>query len=186
MKRLFDLILCFIVITVFAIPCLLISILIRINSKGPTLYWSERIGRDNSIFLMPKFRTMDIKTPEVASHLLGDVESYYTGIGHFLRKTSLDEIPQVYSVLINEMSFVGPRPALFNQDDLIKLRQNKGVSSLKPGITGWAQVNGRDDLSIKEKVNYDFEYLNKQSFAFDIYIIWLTLVGVIKKDGVSH
>ncbi len=186
MKRLFDIFFCILTIVIFALPCFFISLLLKVTSKGPILYWSERVGRNDLNFKMPKFRTMKIETPAVATHLLEDPNDHYTFIGKFLRKASLDELPQIYSVLMNEMSFVGPRPALFNQYDLIELRRKKGVYELKPGITGWAQINGRDDLSIKDKVGFDVEYLHNQSFRFDLRIIWLTLIRVIKKDGVSH
>ena len=168
------------------IPILLITIAICLTSKGSSLYWSNRIGKDGVIFQMPKFRSMMIDTPAVATHLLDDPDSHLSPIGGFLRRTSLDELPQLYSVLKGEMSFVGPRPALFNQDDLIVLRKKKGVGQLMPGITGWAQVNGRDELSIADKVNFDVEYLINQSFLFDLRILWMTFVKVIKRVGVKH
>jgi len=163
----------------------MIVVLIK-TSKGSVLFWSKRIGKNNKIFLMPKFRTMLVGTPQLASHLLKDVNSLYTPIGKFLRSYSLDELPQLLSIMKGDMSFVGPRPALFNQDDLTSLRNKSGINELKPGITGWAQVNGRDELSIEEKVTFDEEYLKRRSLGFDLYIIWLTLLKVIKKDGISH
>ena len=161
-------------------------IAVRLTSKGPSLYWSNRVGKSNKIFKMPKFRSRLIDTPAVATHLLDNPDSYLSPIGNFLRRTSLDELPQLFSVLKGDMSFVGPRPALFNQDDLIALRTEKRVDKLLPGITGWAQVNGRDELSIPDKVALDVEYLNRQSFWFDMKILWMTLLKVINRDGVSH
>jgi len=163
-----------------------IAIAIQRTSKGPVLYWSDRVGKNNKNFKMPKFRSMLIDTPAVATHLLDNPDTYLSSIGKFLRSTSLDELPQLFSVLMGDMSFVGPRPALYNQDDLITLRTQKGVDQLLPGITGWAQVNGRDNLSIPNKVALDAEYLNHQSFWFDIKILWMTFLKVIEKDGVSH
>ena len=186
MKRVFDLILAIYLFLALVILLLLISVLVITTSKGPALYWSERIGKNNKIFKMPKFRSMLIDTPAVATHLLDDPDSYLSPIGGFLRLSSLDELPQLFSVLKGDMSFVGPRPALFNQDDLIVLRTEKGVDKLLPGITGWAQVNGRDELSIPDKVALDVEYLNRQSFWFDIKILWMTFLKVMKRDGVSH
>jgi O-antigen biosynthesis protein WbqP len=186
MKRIFDLLLSVVILILLVIPMLLISISVRLSSKGPALYWSNRIGRNNKIFKMPKFRSMLINTPDIATHLLNAPGSYLSPIGGFLRSTSLDEFPQLFSVLKGDMSFVGPRPALFNQDDLIALRTEKGVHKLLPGITGWAQVNGRDELSIPDKVVLDVEYLNRQSFWFDIKILWMTFLKVINRDGVSH
>ena len=171
---------------VLFIPMLLIALIVKLSSRGPVLYWSDRVGKDNTIFRMPKFRTMRTDTPAVATHLLNDPDIYLTPIGKFLRKSSLDELPQLWSVLKGDMSFVGPRPALFNQDDLIKLRTEKGVHRLIPGVTGWAQVNGRDDLPIPVKVDFDEFYLNNQSFLFDLKILWLTFLKVIKREGVSH
>ena len=168
------------------ISLLLIAVLVIATSKGPALYWSKRIGKNNKIFKMPKFRSMMTGTPAVATHLLDDPDSYLSPIGGFLRLSSLDELPQLFSVLKGDMSFVGPRPALFNQEDLITLRTEKGVHKLLPGITGWAQVNGRDELSIPDKVALDVEYLNRQSFWFDMKILWMTFLKVIKRDGVSH
>jgi O-antigen biosynthesis protein WbqP len=186
MKRVFDLILSFFLFLVVLMPLLLTAILVITTSKGPALYWSERIGKNNKIFKMPKFRSMLIDTPTVATHLLDNPDSYLSPIGGFLRRSSLDELPQLISVLKGDMSFVGPRPALYNQDDLIALRSEKSVDKLLPGITGWAQVNGRDELSIPDKVALDVEYLNRQSFWFDMKILWMTFLKVIKRDGVSH
>ncbi|CAM8360812.1 WcaJ Sugar transferases involved in lipopolysaccharide synthesis [Candidatus Methylopumilus universalis] len=185
-KRFFDLVLVFFVIILFLIPFISLCIAVRLSSKGPALYWSDRVGLDNKIFKMPKFRTMRIETPNVATHLLDNPQFFYTPIGSFLRKNSLDEIPQLWSILLGHMSFVGPRPALFNQYDLIHLRSKAGVNSLLPGLTGWAQVNGRDYLSIMQKVNLDVEYLNRKSFRFDLYILWVTFLKVIRQDGISH
>ena len=168
------------------IPMLLIGVIVYLTSKGSILYWSDRVGKNNKIFKMPKFRSMLTGTPVVATHLLDSPASYLSPIGDFLRHSSLDELPQLFSVLRGDMSFVGPRPALYNQDDLITLRTQKGVDKLLPGITGWAQVNGRDELSIPDKVALDVEYLNRQSFWFDIKILWMTFLKVIKRDGVSH
>jgi len=186
MKRIFDLILGVVILIILIIPMLLIFISIRISSKGAGLYWSQRIGKNSIIFKMPKFRTMQVNTPSIATHLLDNPDEYLSSIGGFLRATSLDELPQLFSVLKGDMSFVGPRPALYNQDDLIALRTDKGVDRLLPGITGWAQVNGRDELSIPDKVALDVEYLNRQSFWFDIKILWMTFLKVVKRDGVSH
>ena len=186
MKRLFDLILALFVAIVFALPILVVAILVRLTSSGPALYWSNRVGRFNAIFRMPKFRTMQVGTPAVATHLLSDSGQYLTPVGSFLRKSSLDELPQLWSILIGDMSFVGPRPALFNQADLIALRTEYGVDKLLPGLTGWAQVNGRDELSIPVKVQYEVEYLNKQSFWFDLKILGLTFLKVVRRAGVSH
>jgi len=186
MKRAFDLLLGVSILVLLVAPMLLISIAIRLSSKGPTLYWSDRVGINNKIFKMPKFRSMLIDAPTVATHLLDNLDVYLSPIGGFLRSYSLDELPQLFSVLKGDMSFVGPRPALYNQDDLIALRTEKGVDKLLPGITGWAQVNGRDELSIPDKVALDVEYLNLQSFWFDMKILWMTFLKVIKRDGVSH
>jgi len=186
MKRAFDLFVGVILLLLLVIIMLLIAISIRLTSKGPSLYWSDRMGKNNKIFKMPKFRSMLTNTPAVATHLLDNPNAYLSPIGGFLRSTSLDELPQLFSVLKGDMSFVGPRPALFNQDDLIALRAEKGVDKLLPGITGWAQVNGRDELSIPDKVALDTEYLNRQSFWFDIKILWMTFLKVAKRDGVSH
>jgi O-antigen biosynthesis protein WbqP len=186
MKRIFDLVLGFIAALVLLVPILLIALAVRLTSKGPALYWSDRVGRDNEIFKMPKFRSMRLGTPAVATHLLGNPAAHLTPIGSFLRKSSLDELPQLWSILKGDMSFVGPRPALFNQQDLIDLRTAQGVHELVPGLTGWAQVNGRDELPIPYKVRLDVAYLQRQSFWFDVRILWLTFVKVLRRDGVSH
>ena len=186
MKRLFDLTLTLPAAIVFLLPVLLLVILIRLTSAGPALYWSNRVGRNNQIFRMPKFRTMRVGTPALATHLLTDPKAYLTPIGGFLRKSSLDELPQLWSIIRGDMSMVGPRPALFNQDDLIALRTQANVHTLLPGLTGWAQINGRDELPILQKVALDIEYLEKRSLAFDIKIIFLTVVKVIRKDGIVH
>ena len=186
MKKIFDLLLSFCLMIVLLFPIFVIAVLVRLTSKGPALYWSDRVGAGNNIFKMPKFRTMRMDTPAVATHLLKDPGVYLTPVGHFLRKSSLDELPQLWSVLKGDMSFVGPRPALFNQDDLIALRTQKGVHQLIPGITGWAQINGRDDIPIPVKVEYDEYYLQNQSFFFDLKILWNTFFKVIKKEGVVH
>jgi len=185
-KRLFDVILCLIVLLFFLFPMLIVTLLVKLTSKGPALYWSDRVGVRNDIFRMPKFRSMKTDTPAIATHLLQDPKRALTPIGDFLRKSSLDELPQLWCILKGDMSFVGPRPALFNQDDLIELRTRKGVHTLLPGLTGWAQVNGRDELPIPQKVDLDVEYLKRRSFSFDIYILWLTLIKVVCRDGVSH
>lgn len=186
MKRLFDLILAVIAFVILSLPIVLVGILVKLTSKGPILYWSDRVGVDNVLFEMPKFRSMKMGTSAVATHLLDDPKNVLTPIGDFLRKSSLDELPQLWCILKGDMSFVGPRPALFNQDDLIALRTKQGVQILMPGLTGWAQVNGRDDLPIPLKVRLDVEYLQRQSFWFDISVIGLTIMKVLKKDGVSH
>lgn len=186
MKRFVDFSLALLASLVLALPVLVLIILVWLTSPGPVFYWSDRVGRNNRIFKMPKFRSMRIGTPAVATHLLKDPRTYLTPIGSFLRKSSLDELPQLWSILVGDMSFVGPRPALFNQDDLIALRTDCGVDQLVPGLTGWAQVNGRDELPIPEKVSLDFEYLQRQSLFFDFYIIWLTVLKVLRRDGVSH
>lgn len=186
MKRVFDLFLVIIATLMVLLPLIVTAIFVRLTSIGPVLYWSDRVGVNNTIFKMPKFRSMKVDTPAVATHLLVDPQSALTPIGDFLRKSSLDELPQFWCILKGEMSFVGPRPALFNQDDLIALRTEKGVEKVLPGLTGWAQVNGRDELPIPQKVELDKEYVDKQSFAFDLYILWLTFIKVIKRDGVAH
>lgn len=186
MKRLFDLVLALFVAIMLALPTLVVAVVIRLTSSGPALYWSDRVGRCNSIFRMPKFRTMQVGTPAVATHLLSDSGQYLTPVGSFLRKSSLDELPQLWSIFVGDMSFVGPRPALFNQDDLIALRTQYGVDKLAPGLTGWAQVNGRDELSIPIKVQYEVEYLQKKSFWFDMKILGLTFLKVVRRTGVSH
>jgi len=186
MKRFFDLLLALFAALFLVLPIFFVTILVKLTSPGPALYWSDRVGRHNRIFKMPKFRSMRIGTPAVATHLLKDPNAYLTPIGSFLRKSSLDELPQLWSILVGDMSFVGPRPALFNQDDLIALRTECGVHELMPGLTGWAQVNGRDELPIPEKVKLDAEYRHRQSLSFDIHILWLTFVRVLRRDGVSH
>jgi len=186
MKRVFDLFVCILILLSLMIIMVFIAIAIRLTSKGPSLYWSDRIGKSNKIFKMPKFRSMMIDAPPLATHLLDSPDSYLSPIGSFLRLSSLDELPQLFSVLKGDMTFVGPRPALYNQDDLIALRTEEGVDKLLPGITGWAQVNGRDKLSIPDKVALDVEYLNHQSFWFDMKILWMTFLRVMKRDGVSH
>lgn len=186
MKRLFDLTLALLAGSVLLIPVLLVAVAVRLTSKGPALYWSDRVGRNNAVFKMPKFRSMRVGTPAVATHLLDNPAAHLTPIGSFLRKSSLDELPQLLSILKGDMSFVGPRPALFNQHDLVTLRTAAGVYALMPGLTGWAQVNGRDELPIPAKVALDAVYLQQRSLAFDIRILWLTLVKVIQRDGVSH
>lgn len=186
MKRVFDLVLALAAIAVLAAPLLLVAAAVCLTSPGPVFYWSDRVGRGNKIFRMPKFRSMQVGTPAIATHLLVDPKVYLTPIGSFLRKSSLDELPQLWSILIGDMSFVGPRPALFNQYDLIALREQYGVHELVPGLTGWAQVNGRDELPILDKVKLDVEYLRRRSFLFDLRILWLTFVKVLRRDGVSH
>lgn len=186
MKRLFDLLLVVCAGIFLLIPVLLVALAVRLTSKGPALYWSDRVGRNNLIFKMPKFRSMQIGTPALATHLLSNPDAYLTPIGSFLRKSSLDELPQLWSILKGDMSFVGPRPALFNQQDLIALRTECGVHGLVPGLTGWAQINGRDELPIPEKVLLDAEYLKRKSFGFDLKIIVLTASKVLRRDSVSH
>jgi O-antigen biosynthesis protein WbqP len=186
MKRLFDLLVALMVGVFFLLPVVFVALAVMMTSPGPALYWSDRIGRHNRIFKMPKFRSMRIDTPAVATHLLHNPEQWLTPIGPFLRQSSLDELPQLWSILKGEMSFVGPRPALFNQHDLIALRTEKGIHELRPGLTGWAQVNGRDELPIPQKVQLDLEYLQRQSFLFDLKILWMTTLKVLSKDGVSH
>lgn len=185
-KRLFDILLGLVAGLVLLLPLLLVTLAVRLTSPGPALYWSDRVGRNNRIFRMPKFRSMRVGTPAVATHLLSDASSHLTPIGSFLRKSSLDELPQLWSILRGDMSFVGPRPALFNQDDLIVQRTEAGVHALVPGLTGWAQINGRDELPIPEKVKLDAEYLQRQSFWFDLRILWRTFNKVLRRDGVSH
>ena len=186
MKRVFDILLGCLAGLVLVIPVLLVAMAVRLTSKGPALYWSDRVGRNNMIFKMPKFRSMQVGTPAVATHLLGQPQAHLTPMGSFLRKSSLDELPQLWSILRGEMSFVGPRPALFNQHDLIGLRTQAGVDKLLPGLTGWAQVNGRDELSIADKVALDVEYLQKKSLAFDVKIMILTVFRVLSRDNVTH
>ncbi|MFJ9534533.1 sugar transferase [Herbaspirillum sp. NPDC101396] len=186
MKRAFDFVSAVIGIVFLIVPMSIIAVLVRATSRGPAIYWSDRVGKDNKIFRMPKFRTMEIGTPAVATHLLTNPAAHLTPIGSFLRKTSLDELPQIWSILKGDMSLVGPRPALSNQMDLIQMRSEFGVHKLLPGLTGWAQVNGRDELPIPEKVRLDVEYMKAGNFAFDLRILWLTLEKVIKRDGVTH
>ena len=186
MKRFFDLSLALIASLMLSLPVIVMVILVRITSPGPAFYWSDRVGRDNRIFRMPKFRSMRVDTPALATHLLANPGAYITPLGAFLRKTSLDELPQLWSILTGDMSFVGPRPALFNQHDLIELRTQHGVHELVPGLTGWAQINGRDEPPIPDKVALDLEYMKRRSLWFDCVIIWKTAIKVIKRDGVSH
>jgi O-antigen biosynthesis protein WbqP len=186
MKRVLDLIFAVCLSMLLIFPITLIAIMVKLTSGGSALYWSDRVGRYNKTFKMPKFRSMRTDTPALATHLLQDPDSFLTPIGGFMRKTSLDELPQLWSIIKGDMSFVGPRPALYNQADLIALRTSYNIHNLVPGLTGWAQVNGRDELPISEKVKFDAEYLAKKSFIFDLYIMWLTLLKVIRRDGVSH
>lgn len=186
MKRLFDLAVAICASLVLLIPVAIIAVLVKLTSPGPVLYWSDRVGRHNRIFKMPKFRSMRVGTPAVATHLLSDAQSHLTPIGSLLRKSSLDELPQLWSILKGDMSFVGPRPALFNQDDLIALRTEHRVDQLVPGLTGWAQINGRDELPIPEKVRLDVEYLRRRSFWFDLKIMFLTAWNVVRREGVTH
>ena len=185
-KRASDMMVSGAALLVLAAPLLLVAALVRATSPGPVIHWSRRVGRGNALFLMPKFRTMRIDTPQVATHLMAEPERWLTPVGAFLRKTSLDELPQLISVLKGDMSLVGPRPALFNQDDLVALRTEAGVEALRPGLTGWAQVNGRDELPIPVKVKLDAEYLERRSFGLDLKILWMTLAGVLGSKGVSH
>ena len=185
-KRLFDQLLALNLLALLVLPIVLVALIVKLSSPGPVIYWSDRVGINNRIFRMPKFRSMRMNTPAVATHLLSDPDGYLTPIGSFLRKSSLDELPQIWSILKGDMSFVGPRPALFNQDDLITLRTELGVDQLLPGLTGWAQVNGRDELPIREKVKLDAEYLQRRSLHFDIWILWLTVKKVLCREGVSH
>ena len=186
MKRIFDLLLACIVAIILFIPMIIVAVVVKLTSQGPILYWSDRVGQHNHLFRMPKFRSMKTDTPAVATHLLADPKSVLTPIGDFLRKSSLDELPQIWCILKGDMSFVGPRPALFNQADLIALRTEKSIDSLVPGLTGWAQINGRDELPIPDKVSLDQEYMQKQSFNFDLKILWLTFLKVLRRDGISH
>ena len=186
MKKTFDLVLALLVLP-FVLPLFgLLAAIVILTSPGPALYWSDRIGRNNRLFKMPKFRSMRIDTPAVATHLLSNPEQWLTPIGSFLRRSSLDELPQLWSILKGDMSFVGPRPALYNQNDLIELRTQAGVHTLQPGLTGWAQINGRDELPIPVKVKFDIEYMQRKSFLFDLYILWMTFLKVIHRDGVTH
>jgi O-antigen biosynthesis protein WbqP len=185
-KRLFDLLIGLMVSILLLLPMAMVAVIVRLTSPGPALYWSDRVGRYNQIFKMPKFRTMRVGTPVLASHQLVNPKAHLTPIGSMLRKSSLDELPQLWCILLGEMSFVGPRPALFNQHDLIELRTSKSVHNLLPGLTGWAQINGRDELPISQKVKLDVEYLQHKSFLFDIKILWHTFLKVVRRDGVSH
>lgn len=186
MKRTFDLCLALFATLILVLPFLIVAITVRLTSVGPVLYWSDRVGRDNKIFKMPKFRSMRVDTPAVATHLLSDPKQFLTPVGSFLRKSSLDELPQLWSIIKGDMSFVGPRPALFNQYDLIELRTQYGVDKLLPGLTGWAQINGRDELPIPEKVSLDVDYMHMQSFWFDLKVIFWTFLKVLKKEGIQH
>jgi O-antigen biosynthesis protein WbqP len=185
-KRIFDLVLVLLALSILWLPIVIVAILVRLTSPGPALYWSDRVGRRNTLFKMPKFRSMRVGTPAVATHLLANPQSHLTPIGNFLRKSSLDELPQLWSIFKGDMSFVGPRPALYNQDDLIALRTQYGVDALVPGLTGWAQINGRDELPIPDKVALDAEYLRRQSLLFDMRIILLTALRVIMRSGITH
>lgn len=186
MKRFFDIFLCLIAILIFLIPIGLVALFVKLTSIGPVVYWSDRVGRYNKIFKMPKFRTMRVDTPAVATHLLSDPKQFLTPVGSFLRKSSLDELPQLWSIFKGDMSFVGPRPALFNQDDLVALRTQYGVEKVPPGLTGWAQINGRDELPIPDKVKLDADYVRRQSFWLDLRIIFLTFLRVVRRDGITH
>jgi len=186
MKRVFDFLIALIVLLILLLPMLVIAAVIKTSSKGPALFWSDRVGINNTIFKMPKFRTMFTNTPDIATHLLENADSYLTPVGPLLRKYSLDELPQLWSILKGDMSFVGPRPALHNQDDLITIRTAMGVHRLIPGITGWAQINGRDEISIPAKVEYDEYYMQHQSFFFDLKILWLTFAKVLKSENIQH
>ncbi len=186
MKRLFDLIVVFVAGIIFAIPMALVAIAVWLSSKGPMLYWSKRVGKENVLFDMPKFRTMQVETPVLPTHLLGNPDAYLTPIGSFLRKSSLDELPQLWCILRGDMSVVGPRPALSNQQDLIDARTTKGIHALKPGLTGWAQVNGRDEIPLETKVQLDYEYLGKKSLRFDVYVVLWTFYKVVKREGIQH
>ncbi|MDD3375253.1 MAG: sugar transferase [Candidatus Omnitrophica bacterium] len=186
MKRIFDIILSLFLIILLSIPMLIIALWIKLSSKGSVIFWTDRVGINNAIFKMAKFRTMKVGTPQVATHLMKNPDQHLIPCGKFLRKYSLDELPQLFNVLKGDMSFVGPRPALFNQDDLVAMRTEKGISALVPGVTGWAQVNGRDELPIPVKVSFDEYYLKNRSFLFDLRIIFLTALKVIKREGVSH
>ena len=186
MKRICDVLLSLLLLCFLTIPMILIALFVKLTSKGPALYWSDRVGINNTIFSMPKFRTMSLDTPEVATHLMSDPDLYLTSFGSFLRKFSLDELPQLWSILKGDMSFIGPRPALYNQDDLVDLRTKKGIHRLVPGVTGWAQVNGRDDIPIPLKVEYDEYYMNNKSIILDLKIVWMTAVNVLRKRGIKH
>ena len=185
-KRAFDIAMSLLLSFVSLPFVLIIALGIKITSKGPVLYWSDRVGKNNVLFRMPKFRSMRIDTPQVATHLLSDASKYLTPIGRFLRKSSLDELPRLYSILVGDLSFVGPRPALFNQEDLVAMRTERGIHRLVPGLTGWAQVNGRDELVIPLKVQFDYEYFLRQSFKFDLRIIGITMVKIVRSEGIKH
>lgn len=186
MKKIFDFILAIFALLILLVPILLVALFVKLTSNGPIVYWSDRVGRHNKIFKMPKFRTMRVDTPAVATHLLSDPKRFLTPVGSFLRKSSLDELPQLWSIFKGDMSFVGPRPALFNQEDLIALRTQYGVDKVLPGLTGWAQINGRDELPIPDKVKLDVDYVNAQSFWLDLKIIFLTFLKVLRRDGITH
>jgi O-antigen biosynthesis protein WbqP len=186
MKRFFDIFLSLLLIPLLLIPMLFVAVLVHLTSSGPVIYWSDRVGRDNIIFQMPKFRSMSINAPSIATHIMSYAESLITPVGRVIRRYSLDELPQLFLILSGKMSFVGPRPALFNQADLITLRKDKGIDKLIPGVTGWAQINGRDDLSIHEKVTFDAEYLKSKSFWLDLKILYITFIKVIKHDNITH
>ena len=186
MKRICDVLLSLFLLCFLSIPMILIALFVKLTSKGPALYWSDRVGVNNTIFRMPKFRTMRLDTPEVATHLMDDPDRYLTSVGSCLRKFSLDELPQLWSILKGDMSFIGPRPALYNQDDLVELRSKRGIHRIVPGVTGWAQVNGRDDIPIPLKVEYDAYYMNNKSIILDLKIVWLTAVNVLRKRGIKH
>jgi len=186
MKRVVDILLALLALVLLVIPLVLVALAVRLTSRGGVIYWSDRVGRHNKIFRMPKFRTMRVDTPALATHLLADPASYLTPIGSFLRKSSLDELPQLWSILKGDMSFVGPRPALFNQDDLVAMRTEYGVDKVPPGLTGWAQINGRDELPIPEKVKLDADYVRRQSFSLDMTILFLTFLKVVRRDGITH
>ena len=186
MKRTLDLLASLMALGLLCVPLLLLALLVAVTSKGPVLYWSDRVGQHNSVFRMPKLRTMRMGTPAVATHLLNNPQAHLTPVGGFLRRTSLDELPQLWSILMGDMSWVGPRPALFNQTDLIEMRTHAGVHQLVPGLTGWAQVNGRDEIALSDKVQLDTEYLHRQSFVFDLHILWLTVRKVVRREGITH
>ena len=186
MQRLFDIIFSLIFVIILFIPLMAVGLIIRIDSKGKSIHWSKRIGKNSEIFYMPKFRTMFIDTPNIATHLMNNPENHITRIGSFLRKNSIDEIPQVISILVGDLSFIGPRPALFNQYDLIALRKKYGIDKIKPGLTGWAQVNGRDSVTIEEKVELEKEYIEKKNILFDLYILILTIKTLINKNSIKH
>ena len=185
-KRIFDFSLSIVFLIILSLPMIVIAVGIKLSSEGPVLFWSNRIGLHNKVFRMPKFRTMKLGTPNIATHLLSNHEAYRTAIGSFLRKYSLDELPQLFSIVLGDMSFVGPRPALFNQDDLIELRTVKGIHNYTPGLTGWAQINGRDEIPVVKKVEYDYEYILNQNFWYDMSILWITFSKVVLKSDVSH